>query len=79
MEVSTLTVVVASLAILFLLGVPIFMSLAISSAIASIMMGLYANHPIALAPAMGENFFFSFVVIVAMGVPSVAARPQLTL
>jgi AGZA family xanthine/uracil permease-like MFS transporter len=41
----------------------------ISSAIASIMMGLYANHPIALAPAMGENFFFSFVVIVAMGVP----------
>jgi C4-dicarboxylate transporter DctM subunit len=34
MEVSTLTVVVASLAILFLLGVPIFMSLAISSAIA---------------------------------------------
>ncbi len=41
----------------------------ISSAAASIMMGLYANYPIALAPAMGENFFFSFVVIIAMGVP----------
>lgn len=41
----------------------------LSSCIASIMMGLYANYPIALAPAMGENFFFSFVVILAMGVP----------
>lgn len=41
----------------------------LSAAIASVAMGLYANYPIALAPAMGENFFFSFVVIVAMGVP----------
>jgi len=41
----------------------------VSSAVFSIMMGLYANYPIALAPAMGENFFFSFVVIVAMGIP----------
>ena len=41
----------------------------ISSAMACIMMGVYANYPIALAPAMGENFFFSFVVIQAMGVP----------
>ncbi len=41
----------------------------ITSAAACIMMGLYANYPIALAPAMGENFFFSFVVIQALGVP----------
>ncbi|MBN1532086.1 MAG: NCS2 family permease [Spirochaetes bacterium] len=41
----------------------------ITAAIASIMMGLYANYPIALAPAMGENFFFSFVVIQMLGVP----------
>ncbi|MCX7679848.1 MAG: NCS2 family permease [Spirochaetes bacterium] len=38
----------------------------ISSAFASILMGLYANYPIALAPAMGENIFFTFSVIVAM-------------
>ncbi len=41
----------------------------LSSAAFSIMMGLYANYPITLAPAMGENFFFSFVVVVAMGIP----------
>ncbi len=41
----------------------------ISSALASIMMGLYANYPIALAPAMGENIFFTFTVIIAMGIP----------
>lgn len=41
----------------------------ISSALASIMMGLYANYPIALAPAMGENIFFTFSVIIAMSVP----------
>ncbi len=41
----------------------------ISSAFASIMMGLYANYPIALAPAMGENIFFTFTVIIAMSVP----------
>lgn len=41
----------------------------ISSALASIMMGLYANYPIALAPAMGENIFFTFSVICAMSIP----------
>jgi AGZA family xanthine/uracil permease-like MFS transporter len=40
----------------------------ISAAFASIMMGLYANHPIALAPVMGENFFFAFTVVLALGV-----------
>ncbi len=41
----------------------------LSAALATIMMGLYANYPIALAPAMGENIFFTFTVIVAMQVP----------
>lgn len=41
----------------------------ISSAFASILMGLYANYPIALAPAMGENIFFTFTMIVAMQIP----------
>jgi AGZA family xanthine/uracil permease-like MFS transporter len=40
----------------------------ISAAFASIMMGFFANHPIALAPVMGENFFFAFTVVLALGV-----------
>lgn len=40
----------------------------ISAAAATIMMGLVANYPIALAPGMGENFFFAFTVVVGMGV-----------
>ena len=37
----------------------------VSAAIATAIMGLYANYPIALAPGMGENFFFIFSVIPA--------------
>ncbi|MCX7918484.1 MAG: NCS2 family permease [bacterium] len=40
----------------------------ISSAIAIFFMGLVANYPIALAPGMGENFFFAFTVVLGMGV-----------
>ncbi len=40
----------------------------IASAIAIAVMGLYANYPIALAPGMGENFFFAFTVVAGMGV-----------
>jgi AGZA family xanthine/uracil permease-like MFS transporter len=39
----------------------------LSAAIATLAMGLAANYPIALAPAMGENFFF-LTVVVGMGV-----------
>lgn len=39
----------------------------ISSGIASILMGLLANYPIALAPGMGENFFFAFTVVLMLG------------
>ncbi|MCX7626147.1 MAG: NCS2 family permease [Candidatus Sumerlaeaceae bacterium] len=37
----------------------------LSAAFFSIMMGLYARYPIALAPGMGENFFFVFSAIPA--------------
>lgn len=40
----------------------------ISSAIAIFIMGLFANYPIALAPGMGENFFFAYTVVLGMGV-----------
>lgn len=36
----------------------VMLGLCVASAFASILMGLLANYPIALAPGMGENFFF---------------------
>ncbi len=41
---------------------------AISSALATLLMGLIANYPIALAPGMGMNALFSFTICGAMGV-----------
>ena len=41
----------------------------LASAFATLVMGLVANYPIAVAPAMGHNFFFAFTVVVGMGVP----------
>ena len=40
----------------------------IASALAIFVMGLFANYPIALAPGMGENFFFAYGVVLGMGV-----------
>jgi adenine/guanine/hypoxanthine permease len=42
-------------------------------ALATFIMGVYANYPIAQAPGMGENFFFVFTVIPAAGA-LIAAR-----
>jgi len=39
----------------------------VSAGIASILMGIMANYPIALAPGMGENFFFTFTVVLMLG------------
>ncbi len=41
----------------------------VASAAACFLMALWANLPFALAPAMGHNFFFAFMVCGAMGVP----------
>jgi adenine/guanine/hypoxanthine permease len=43
----------------------------VGSALASILMGLVADYPIALAPGMGENFFFVTVVmaLARLGIP----------
>ncbi|MBN2243219.1 MAG: NCS2 family permease [Acidobacteria bacterium] len=40
----------------------------VASAIATVVMGLYANYPVALAPGMGQNFFFSYTVVLGMGI-----------
>ncbi len=41
----------------------------IASAFATILMGLYANFPIALAPGMGLNAFFAYTIVIGMGIP----------
>jgi AGZA family xanthine/uracil permease-like MFS transporter len=40
----------------------------ISSAVAILVMGFYARYPIALAPGMGQNFFFAYTVVLTMGI-----------
>jgi AGZA family xanthine/uracil permease-like MFS transporter len=41
----------------------------LAAGLASILMGCMANVPLALAPGMGLNAYFSFTVVQAMGVP----------
>lgn len=45
----------------------VFVTTCLVAAFGSIFMGLFANLPVALAPAMGLNVFFAFVVVGAMG------------
>ena len=45
----------------------IFVATCLAAAICTLIMGLAANYPIALAPGMGLNAFFSFVVVQGMG------------
>lgn len=44
------------------------MATCISAAFATILMGLYANYPIALAPGMGMNAFFTYTVCLTFGI-----------
>ncbi len=39
----------------------------ISSALGTVLMALLANYPIALAPAMGHNFYFTYIVVLTLG------------
>jgi AGZA family xanthine/uracil permease-like MFS transporter len=41
----------------------VFVATCIASAVSTLVMGLYANYPIALAPGMGLNAFFAFTVV----------------
>ena len=47
----------------------VFVATCIGSGIATLMMAFFANYPIAVAPAMGHNFYFVFTVVVAGGIP----------
>src|SRR5689334_11454090 len=41
----------------------VFVATCVAAAVSTLMMGLYANYPIALAPGMGINAFFAFTVV----------------
>jgi len=48
----------------------VLLATCVVSAVTSMCMGLFSNYPIALAPGMGENFFFVSVImaLTAMGI-----------
>ncbi|TGE34577.1 NCS2 family permease [Desulfosporosinus sp. Sb-LF] len=53
-------------------GMPVnatFAATAIAAAVATLIMGVYANYPIALAPGMGLNAFFTYAVVLGMKLP----------
>ena len=45
----------------------VFVATCLVAALASLIMGLYANYPIALAPGMGLNAYFAYTVVKGMG------------
>ena len=45
----------------------VFVATCVAAAIGCLIMGLYANYPIALAPGMGLNAFFTYTVVGEMG------------
>ncbi|WP_064614521.1 NCS2 family permease [Streptobacillus moniliformis] len=45
----------------------VFLATAVSAAAACIFMGIYSNSPIALAPGMGLNAFFTYTVVLEYG------------
>src|SRR5699024_2224065 len=58
-------IIVVNPAILSAAGVPfeqVFMATVISAVIGTLLMALWANHPIAIAPGMGMNAYFVSVV-----------------
>lgn len=47
----------------------VFVATALAAALGTLIMGLWARYPIALAPGMGLNAFFAFTVVLTLGVP----------
>lgn len=45
----------------------VFVATCLAAALGSLIMGLYANYPIALAPGMGLNAYFAFAVVQGIG------------
>ncbi|GEN57170.1 guanine permease [Halolactibacillus alkaliphilus] len=47
----------------------VYVATALAAVIGTLVMGLYAKYPIALAPGMGLNAFFAFTVVGGYGIP----------
>ncbi|ALB29535.1 NCS2 family permease [Companilactobacillus heilongjiangensis] len=47
----------------------VFTATALSAILGSILMAFLANYPIAIAPGLGDNAFFTYSVVLAMGIP----------
>ena len=65
-------IIVVNPQILALAGMPadgVVFATCISAAIATLVMGLYANYPIALAPGMSLNAYFTYSVCMSMHIP----------
>ncbi len=54
-------------------GAAVTMATCLGAGFGSILMGAWARYPIALAPGMGLNAYFTYVVVKGMGVPWQAA------
>lgn len=70
--VAAMYIIVVNPAIISQTGLPfnaVLTATVILSAFCTIMMGLYANNPILVAPGMGLNAFFTFAVVLGMKVP----------
>ena len=46
----------------------VFVATCVAAAIGTVIMALYANYPIALAPGMGLNAYFTYTVVLGMGI-----------
>lgn len=46
----------------------VFTATALSAILGSLLMGILANYPIAIAPGLGDNAFFTYSVVIAMGI-----------
>lgn len=47
----------------------VYTATALSAVVGTLVMGLYAKYPIALAPGMGLNAFFAYTVVIGYGIP----------
>ncbi|MGH3516073.1 MAG: NCS2 family permease [Haloechinothrix sp.] len=47
----------------------VFVATGLAAALSTLIMGVWARYPIALAPGMGLNAFFAFTVVLTMGIP----------
>lgn len=47
----------------------IFFATIIASVVGCLIMGIFANYPIAIAPSLATNAYFAFVVVISMGIP----------